>query len=62
MRLNIRQEAFSQNASQFNFVDPANGKNHRRRSIRKEGAIQQEASDLICGFHCLLPMIQGLSC
>lgn len=34
----IRQEAFSQNAAQFNFVDPANGKNYRRRSIRKEGS------------------------
>ena len=34
----IRQEAFSQNAAQFNFTDPANGKNYRRRSIRKEGS------------------------
>lgn len=34
----IRQETFSQNAAQFNFVDPANGKNYRRRSIRKEGS------------------------
>lgn len=34
----IRQEAFVQNAAQFNFVDPANGKKYRRRSIRKEGS------------------------
>ncbi len=34
----IRQEAFSQNAAQFNFTDPANGKKYRRRSIRKEGS------------------------
>lgn len=34
----IRQEAFSQNSAQFNFVDPANGKRYRRRSIRKEGS------------------------
>jgi len=34
----IRQEAFSQNSAQFNFVDPANGRRYRRRSIRKEGS------------------------
>ncbi len=34
----IRQEAFSQNASQFNFVDSLTGKRYRRRSIRKEGS------------------------
>lgn len=34
----IRQEAFTQNAAQFNFTDPANGKKYRRRSIRKEGS------------------------
>lgn len=34
----IRQEAFSQNSAQFNFVDPQNGKKYRRRSIRKEGS------------------------
>ncbi len=34
----IRQEAFSQNAAQFNFTDPQNGKKYRRRSIRKEGS------------------------
>ena len=34
----IQQEAFSQNAAQFNFVDPRNQKNYRRRSIRKEGS------------------------
>lgn len=34
----IRQEAFSQNTAQFNFVDPTNGKKYRRRSIRKEGS------------------------
>lgn len=34
----IRQEAFSQNAAQFNFTDPVNGKKYRRRSIRKEGS------------------------
>ncbi len=34
----IRQEAFSQNSAQFNFVDPTNGKKYRRRSIRKEGS------------------------
>lgn len=34
----IRQEAFSQNAAQFNFTDPASGKKYRRRSIRKEGS------------------------
>lgn len=34
----IRQEAFSQNAAQFNFIDPVNGKKYRRRSIRKEGS------------------------
>ena len=34
----IRQEAFSQNSAQFNFVDSSNGKKYRRRSIRKEGS------------------------
>ncbi len=34
----IRQEAFSQNTAQFNFIDPVNGKKYRRRSIRKEGS------------------------
>lgn len=34
----IRQEAFSQNSAQFNFVDSASGKKYRRRSIRKEGS------------------------
>lgn len=34
----IRQETFTQNATQFNFVDSANGKKYRRRSIRKEGS------------------------
>ena len=34
----IRQEAFTQNAAQFNFTDPANGQKYRRRSIRKEGS------------------------
>lgn len=34
----IRQESFSQNSAQFNFVDPNNGKKYRRRSIRKEGS------------------------
>lgn len=34
----IRQEAFSQNAAQFNFADSASGKKYRRRSIRKEGS------------------------
>ena len=34
----IRQEAFSQNSAQFNFVDSKNGKKYRRRSIRKEGS------------------------
>lgn len=34
----IRQEAFSQNTAQFNFVDSNNGKHYRRRSIRKEGS------------------------
>lgn len=34
----IRQEPFLQNATQFNFIDPINGKNYRRRSIRKEGS------------------------
>ena len=34
----IRQEAFTQNSAQFNFVDASNGKKYRRRSIRKEGS------------------------
>ena len=34
----IRQEAFSQNAAQFNFTDSTNSKKYRRRSIRKEGS------------------------
>ena len=34
----IRQEAFTQNAAQFNFTDLANGQKYRRRSIRKEGS------------------------
>lgn len=34
----IRQEAFFQNAAQFNFTDPQSGKKYRRRSIRKEGS------------------------
>ena len=34
----IRQEAFTQNSVQFNFVDSLNGKRYRRRSIRKEGS------------------------
>lgn len=34
----IRQEAFSQNTSQFNMVDTKNGRKYRRRSIRKEGS------------------------
>lgn len=34
----IRQEAFTQNATQFNFIDSENGKKYRRRSIRKEGS------------------------
>lgn len=34
----IRQEAFTQNDSQFSFVDSISGKRYRRRSIRKEGS------------------------
>ena len=35
---NIQQEAFEQNAAQFNFIDSQNNKKYRRRSIRKEGS------------------------
>lgn len=34
----IRQEVFVQNQSQFNYIDPNNGKRYRRRSVRKEGS------------------------
>ena len=34
----IRRESFSQNTAQFNLIDPNNGKQYRRRSIRKEGS------------------------
>lgn len=34
----IRRESFAQNTAQFNLIDPNNGKQYRRRSIRKEGS------------------------